>query len=125
MTRFDQAWCDALLSAAGEASTLAASAPIRLLYVVTDTEEGKVAFYLNDDGAALAVIAGKPPRGEKADVTITAKESVLSKLWSGDRSYDAAFMAGDIKVEGSYARWIDELVPIFAEAPWADAWAAG
>ncbi len=124
MTRFDQHWCDALAAAVGESSGFAKAEPLRVLYVVTDTEEGKVAFFFADDGSRLTATAGKLPRGEKADVTITAKESVLSALWSGDRSYDAAFMAGDIKVEGAYARWIDELVPAFLKAPWMEAWAA-
>lgn len=123
MTRFDQEWCDALASAVGQTSAFNSSASVRLLYVVTDTADGKVAFTISDDGSALAVTAGKLPRGEKADITVTAKESVLSELWSGARSHDAAFMAGDIKVEGDYARWLDELVPAFGQAPWADAWA--
>lgn len=124
MTRFDQDWCDTLAAAVGGSSAFAQTAPISVLYVVTDTDEGKVAFTFSDDGSALTATAGKLPRGQKADITLTAKESVLSSLWSGDRSYDAAFMAGDIKVEGAYARWIDELVPAFGDEPWADAWAA-
>jgi len=96
-----------------------------MLYVVTDTEEGKVAFNLElADGAPLHVTAGKFPRGTKADVTVTIKEAVLASLWVGDRTRDEAFMAGDIKVEGAYNRWLDQIVPLFQSEPWAAAWAA-
>ena len=121
MTRFDENWCTALVDAVGTSSGLAA--PIRVLFVVTDTEEGKAAFWLSDDGETLAAMAGKLPRGEKADITITAKESVLLTLWDGTRTRDEAFMAGDLKVEGAYARWLDDLVPAFEAAPWSKAWA--
>lgn len=124
MVMFDQDWCDALSGTIGTASTLAAEAEISMLYVVTDTEEGKVAFNLAATGDTLTVTSGKLPRGVKADITITVKESVINALWSGVRTRDEAFMAGDIKVEGAYARWLDEVVPAFEAVPWADAWAA-
>ena len=120
---FDQDWCDQLHSAAEGAS--AAGVTLRLLYVVTDTDEGKVAFNMDiEDGAPTAVTAGKLPRGEKADVTVTIKEAVLRQLWSGDLTRDAAFMAGDIKIEGAYQRWLDELVPLFSDGAWAAAFSA-
>ncbi len=122
MGRFDQDWCDALAKAAGQSALPGALE--RVLYVVTDTEEGKVAFNLaNEDGSVVAS-AGKFPRGVKADVTVTAKEAVLSDLWSGTRTRDQAFMAGDLKIEGHYAVWLDHLVPAFSESPWAEAWSA-
>jgi len=96
---------------------------IRLLFVVTDTDEGKVAFHL-DLGDGLSGTAGRLPRGEKADVTVTVKESAILPLWAGERSWDAAFMAGDLKVEGEYQRWVDELVPLFTSDAWAGAWEA-
>lgn len=123
MARFDQDWCDALAAAAGQ-SVLPGELE-RLLYVVTDTEEGKVAFNLSVDEGAVVATAGKFPRGVKADVTVTAKESVLAELWSGKRTRDQAFMAGDLKVEGAYAEWLDHLVPAFESAPWSEAWSAG
>ena len=123
MGRFDQEWCDALASAAGQ-SALPGELE-RLLYVVTDTEEGKVAFNLAIEAESLVASAGKFPRGVKADVTVTAKEAVLLDLWSGDRTRDQAFMAGDLKIEGDYARWLDHVVLAFESAPWADAWAIG
>ena len=124
MTLFDQDWCDDLVLAVGTKSTLAAHGPVSMLFVVTDTEEGKVAFNLSDTGDELTVTEGKLPRGVKADITITVKESVINALWTGERTRDAGFMAGDIKEEGAYARWLDEVVPVFESAPWADAWAA-
>lgn len=123
MSRFDQDWCNALAEQAGDATTQGDDA--HLLYVVTDTSEGKVAFHIGlVDGAVEHVTAGKLPRGEKADITITATEATLGGLWSGDRSRDSAFMAGDIKIEGAYAQWLDQLVPLFEAAPWRDAWAS-
>lgn len=124
MSRYEQEWCDALVAAVGGSSDFSHGELIRILYIVTDTEEGKVAFNVSDDGTELTATAGKYPRGVKADITITVKESVLVDLWSGSRTRDGAFMAGDIKIEGAYARWLDELVPAFAESPWYEAWAA-
>ncbi len=118
---YDQEWCDELLAGVSDASS--DDVTLRLLYVVTDTEAGKVAFHIDlENGSPTAVTAGKLPRGEKADVTVTAKEAVLRGLWSGETSRDAAFMAGDLKIEGAYGRWIDQLVPLFADDPWARAW---
>lgn len=121
MSRYDADWCAALAGGVGTSSGL--TAPIRILYVVTDTEEGKAAFWLSDDGKTFGALAGKLPRGEKADITITAKESVLLALWAGRRTRDEAFMAGDVKVEGAYAHWLDQVVPTFEAAPWSEAWA--
>ena len=124
MTRYDEDWVVALASAVDGADDDGTEA-LLLLYVVTDTEDGKVAFNLSfEGGRCVAAAAGKLPRGTKADVTVTAKESALAALWAGERSRDAAFMAGDLKIEGAYERWLDELVPRFGSAPWADAWAA-
>lgn len=120
---YDQDWCDQLRSAVGDATADAVT--LRLLYVVTDTDEGKVAFNMDiENGAPTAVTTGKLPRGEKADVTVTIKDVVLRQLWSGEVTRDAAFMAGDIKIEGAYQRWLDELVPLFSSDPWATAWSA-
>ena len=95
-----------------------------MLFVITDTDEGKVAFNLADTGGELTVTSGKLPRGVKADITVTAKEPVINAVWAGARRRDEAFMAGDIKVEGAYARWLDEVVPAFESSPWAEAWIA-
>lgn len=124
MARYDQDWCNALGQAVGS-DALAEVEDMRLLYVVTDTEEGKVAFHLDLSGGGLGMAtAGKLPRGEKADVTVTVKEPVVLELWRGERSRDAAFMRGDLKIEGAYDRWLDELVPLFQADPWTSAWAA-
>jgi putative sterol carrier protein len=123
MTRYGDEWVAALASAVDGADGDDTEA-LLLLYVVTDTEDGKVAFNLSfEDGRCVAATAGKLPRGTKADVTVTAKEAALLPLWAGERSRDAAFMAGDLKIEGAYERWLDELVPRFVAAPWAEAWA--
>lgn len=123
MSRYEQPWCDDLVEAASAASFAGDGATV--LYVVTDTEEGKVAFHLQFTGdSAVVATAGKLPRGHKADITVTIKEPVLAALWSGERTRDEAFMAGDIKVEGAYNRWLDEMVPLFQSEPWATAWAA-
>ena len=119
MARFDQDWCDALVAGA---SALGTSGDQRVLYVVTNAEEGKVAFSIREDGGELSATAGKLPRGEKAEITITAKEAVLLDIWSGARTRDEAFMAGDIKVEGLYDKWLDDLVGAFEVSPWASAW---
>lgn len=122
MTRYEQDWCDSLAAAVGSGQVAELEA-MRLLYVVTDTEAGKVAFNLDLVGGGVAACtAGKLPRGEKADVTVTVKEPVLIDLWSGTRARDAAFMRGDLKIEGAYERWIDELVPLFQSEPWLSAW---
>ncbi len=123
MPVYDQEWCDELAKAVGSGST--EHEPMRLLYVVTDTDEGKVAFNLDlDKGGIRMVTAGKLPRGEKADVTVTVKEPIIRGLWAGNEKRDVAFMRGDIKVEGAYARWLDELVPLFEDGAWKTAWAA-
>jgi len=122
MGRYDQEWCDALAVNVG-ADQLTDSAGLGLLYVVSDTAEGKVAFHLDlVGGAIVGATAGKLPRGEKADVSVTVKESALLELWRGARSRDAAFMRGDLKIEGAYERWLDELVPLFQTDPWTEAW---
>lgn len=118
MGRFDQQWCDELVAEMPPPS----ASPLRVLYVVTDTDEGKVAFSITSDSAGTTATAGKLPRGEKADITITAKESVLVDIWSENRTRDEAYMAGDIKVEGAYDIWLDELVGLFEDSPWASAW---
>lgn len=122
MARYDQQWCDSLGQAVGPDALLDAG-DLRLLYVVTDTDEGKVAFHLQlAGGAIVAATAGKLPRGEKADVTVTVKEPVLLDLWNGVRTRDAAFMRGDLKIEGAYHFWLDQLVPLFQAEPWTSAW---
>lgn len=119
---YDQTWCDALAERAADAA--ADGVDLVTLYVVNDTEDGKVAFHLELVGGKPShVTAGRMPRGQKADVTITVKEPVLRELWTQERNRDAAFMAGDIKVEGAYHRWLDELVPLFETEPWKSAWA--
>ncbi|MFT7476111.1 MAG: hypothetical protein ACI81L_003059 [Verrucomicrobiales bacterium] len=124
MARYDQDWCDSLAKAVG-AEPVSEFAPLRLLCVVTDTDDGKVAFYIDlDGGAVVGATAGKLPRGEKAHVTVTAKEAVLIDIWAAKRTRDSAFMRGDLKIEGAYERWLDELVPMFSAAPWVDAWLA-
>lgn len=123
MAIYDQAWCDSLAGTVGSGSS--GHAPMLLLYVITDTEEGKVAFNLElDKGGIVAAAEGKFPRGTKADVTVTVKEPVIQALWAGERTRDEAFMAGDLKIEGAYERWLDELVPLFEAEPWSSAWAA-
>lgn len=122
MSRYDQAWCDQLAASVGS-DTLLEAAPMRLLYVVSETDEGKVAFHLDlDGGRVVSATAGKLPRGNKADVSVTAKEAVLSQLWKGDGRRDVAFMRGDLKIEGAYERWLDELVPLFETEPWSSTW---
>jgi hypothetical protein len=124
MARYDQDWCDSLAKAVG-AEPVSEFAQLRLLYVVTDTAEGKVAFHIDlHGGAVVGATAGKLPRGEKADVTVTAKEAVLVDIWAAERTRDSAFMRGDLKIEGTYERWLDELVPVFGAAPWVGAWLA-
>ena len=120
MSRYDQDWVDAITSDAGGVGE---GEPLRLLYSITDTDDGKAAFHLDIGGGSTRGVAGKLPRGEKADLTITAKEVDLVDVWSGVRSRDAAFMSGDLKVEGGYERWLNELIPLFENAPWSDAWA--
>lgn len=121
MTRYGQEWCDRVANAAPKSSDVGAD--LSILYVVTDTEDGKVAFNLAlSGGSPEHVTAGKLPRGTKADITITIKEPVLLALWAGDRTRDEAFMAGDVKVEGAYNRWLDEVVPLFESAGWSGAW---
>lgn len=121
MNRYDQQWCDSIAQASASASIEGLDATV--LYVVTDTEEGKVAFYLElVKGVPTQVVAGKLPRGQKADITLTVKEPVLIALWSGERTRDETFMAGDIKVEGAYNRWLDEIVPAFESDPWLTTW---
>lgn len=125
MTRYDDEWVAALAAAVAGADGDGTEA-LLLLFVVTDTDDGKAAFNLSfEGGQCVAAAAGKLPRGTKADVTVTAKEAVLLPLWAGERTRDAAFMAGDLKIEGAYERWLDELAPRFASAPWAEAWVAG
>ncbi len=122
MARYDQDWCDELASQVGD-DPLTEAPAMRLLYVVSDTENGKVAFNLDLlGGGIVAATAGKLPRGEKADVTVTAKEAILLPLWRGERRRDAAFMRGDLKIEGAYERWLDELVPLFQTDVWTAAW---
>ena len=122
MTRFDETWCEQFNQTLGQGSALASNA-MRILFVVTDTDEGKLAFVVSGDSDGAVVTAGKLPRGEKADITITAKEAVLNALWAGERSRDEAFMAGDLKVEGDYPRWLDHVIATFEAEPWATAWA--
>jgi putative sterol carrier protein len=124
MTRYSQDWVDAL-AAAGADTAADSTEALRLLYVVTDTEDGKVAFHLDfENGRCVSATAGKLPRGEKATVTVTAKEAVLMELWAGGRRRDAAFMSGDLKIEGAYERWLDELTPRFETSPWLEGFAA-
>ena len=122
MVAYDQEWCDGLVAAVDEGASQLE--PLRLLYVVTDTADGKVAFNLEfEDGGGVVATAGKLPRGQKADVTVTVKEPIAMQLWAGEERRDVAFMRGDIKVEGVYHRWLDELVPMFESEPWKSAWA--
>lgn len=121
MSRYDQTWVDALVADAGPIENL--DAPCRLLFLITDTEDGKAAFFIDfADGAVESATSGRLPRGQRADITVTAKEAILLELWSGSRSYDAAFMSGDLKVEAAYERWLDQITPAFATSPWSAAW---
>ncbi len=121
MTRFDDHWCETLTAAVAEAGLADVD---RVLWVITDTADGKAAFVVEMLDEAVTVSAGRLPRGTKAQVTITVKEERLLPLLAGERSWDAAFMRGDLKVEGAYERWLDGLVPLFSTEPWASAWKA-
>ena len=121
MTRYDQDWVDALVAGAGPVEGL--DGGLRVLFVVTDTADGKAAFYLDlADGVVESATPGRLPRGEKADITVTAKEATLLEIWRGERTYDAGFMSGDLKIEGAYEEWLDRVTPAFAVAPWSEAW---
>jgi len=123
VTNYEQPWCDALAAQAGGAA--AEGVDLVVLYVVTDTEDGKVAFHAElISGKPAQITAGRMPRGHKADVTVTVKEPILRSLWVGEVSRDSAFMAGDIKIEGAYPQWLDQLVPMFGDEPWRSAWAS-
>ncbi len=120
--RYGQDWCDTLAGAVGAAGLAGTE---RVLFVVTDTDVGKAAFVLEtNDGGLVTASEGRLPRGVKAAVTVTIKEERLVPLFAGERSWDAAFMRGDIKVEGDYEQWLDGLVPLFQADPWASAWKA-
>lgn len=124
MSRFDEAWAEAVQRAAIGVDPIASlDGVFRVLYVVTDTEHGKAAFHVEfADGAPTAVTAGKLPRGEQADVTVTAAESTFDELWRGGRTRDAAFMSGDVKIEGAYGDWLDSVVPAFERDDWRQVW---
>ena len=119
MSRYDQEWCDALAT-----STTSIDGSLEVLYVVTEAEDGKHAFSIKFQDGSVTATHGKLPRGHKPDVTVTAKEAVLLALWKGERTRDAAFMRGDVKIEGTYERWLDELVPLFETEPWVESWQA-
>ena len=122
MSRYDQAWVDALVAEAGPVEGL--DDQCRILFVVTDTEDGKAAFFVDlTDGAVDSATSGRLPRGQTADITVTAKEAILLELWTGAQSYDAAFMRGDLKIEGAYECWLDQITPAFTTASWSAAWA--
>ena len=122
--RYDQAWVDALVAAAQREPISGLGDVLRVLYIITDAPDGKFAFFLDlASGVVTNGTAGRLPRGEKAGITITVKEPILLQLWSGELSRDAAFMAGDIKVEGAYEIWLDRLVPAFENDAWSATWA--
>ena len=124
MTRYDEDWCRGLAESAASAATNGIN--LTIVYVVTDTDDGKVAFHLElANGSPVHITPGKLPRGHKADITVTVKEPVLLSILEGSRTRDEAFMAGDLKIEGSYHRWLDELVPLFENSPWLEAWESG
>jgi len=124
MGRYDQAWVDALVASAPDEPISGLPDVLRVLYVITDAPDGKFAFFVDlASGVVTSGTAGRLPRGEKAGITITIKEPILLQLWSGELSRDAAFMAGDIKVEGAYEVWLDGLVPAFENDAWSATWA--
>ena len=122
---YDQAWVDALVASVPAEPIPGLADALRVLYVITDAPDGKFAFFLDlASGVVTNGTAGRLPRGEKAGITITVKEPILLLLWSGELSRDTAFMAGDIKVEGAYEVWLDQLVPAFENEAWSSTWAA-
>ena len=121
MTIYEEQWCAALAESAAKAT--GEGVDLTVLYVITDTDDGKVAFHMGlESGAPAHVTPGKLPRGTKPDITVTAKDPVIRAIWAGERSRDEAFMAGDLKIEGAYQRWLDEVVPLFEAEPWRDSW---
>ena len=125
MDRYDQAWVDALVVSVPAEPIAGLPDELRVLYVITDAPDGKFAFFLDlASGVVTNGTAGRLPRGQKAGITITIKEPILLQLWSGELSRDTAFMAGDIKVEGAYEVWLDQLVPAFENDAWSAMWAA-
>lgn len=124
MGRYDQAWVDALVGSAPAEPISGLPDDLRVLYVITDAPDGKFAFFLDlASGVVASGTAGRLPRGEKAGITVTIKEPILHQMWSGELGRDAAFMAGDIKVEGAYEVWLDVLVLAFENDAWSATWA--
>ena len=122
--RYDQAWVDAFVASVPAEPIAGLPDELRVLYVITDAPDGKFAFFLDlASGVVASGTAGRLPRGEKAGITVTVKEPILLQLWSGELSRDAAFMAGDIKIEGAYEVWLDQLVPAFENESWSATWA--
>ncbi len=57
-------------------------------------------------------VAKNDPDAKGADVTITAKFEDFAALWNGELSLEAAYMTGQLKVDGNRVLLIDGWRPL-------------
>jgi len=83
-------------------------------YAVSANPEGKVTFHaVIEAGVVIELVAGK---ATDPIAKISCSFDTFEALVAGDKSTDAAFMDGSIKVEGNHKIWLLDLRSVRASA---------
>jgi len=65
-----------------------------------DGFDGTAKFIIEDEGSIVLDESGARPGDDEADVTMTADADTFRSILEGDLGATAAFMSGQLKVEG-------------------------
>lgn len=121
---FDDAWATSLSDALVKTDLAWEHDDLVVLFAMTNSDaevaDAKGRLWFQIEVMSGQVTLGKMKRGTKPAISVTLKEPTWAALWTGDRNYDEAFMSGDLKVEGAYHVWLDQLTPLFV-GDWAAA----
>ncbi len=99
-------WVDGLRMLGGELPPMQ-GASVSCQHEISGTPEGKVRFYtVWIDGVLSDVAKGKL---DDPDCLISAKYENAKEILSGVNTAEAAFMQGDLKVEGDYKKFLIDL----------------
>jgi predicted lipid carrier protein YhbT len=115
----------AALAAAGAEATAPDGVRLVLQQVVSEPEGAEVAYAIRVGDGAIRVEAGRVP---DADVTFTQDRATATAIARGERSAQAAFLAGDLQVGGDLslvldaARALADLGDAFASARAGTTW---
>ena len=104
----------------GSALPEVCGASISCPHEISGTPDGKIRFYIVwEDGVLADADKGKL---DNPDCVILAKYEHARDLFNGGNKVEAAFMQGDLKVEGNYRKFLIDLHGWRQSAPYKKLW---